>query len=332
MVELQHDYDSELAAIAASTAALSKLADAEARRRVLSYVLARCLPESGLALAPPAQIPSPLPMSPSAISVVEYMQRELPGVACLTETGEFRITTRDLRAKSALDAAVRLARLAIYAHERLTGRPLSSRKGLTPLLKEWGLYDGNARARLAKEPGIVRSGDNLSLDSRARREAERLVEELRQPLDRTEASRPRGAWERKVHEPSSRPAHFENWDNFANRCSVALHAVDENGTILWANDTELRLLGYAPEEYLGRFIGDVHVDQDAVQDILGRLTRDETVNAYPARLRAKDGSIRYVMISSNVYRQKNGAFEHSRCFTTSIDEAAWKALRKPQKK
>lgn len=43
----QHD-DSEIAAIAASTAALSKLTDADARRRVLSYVLARYLPESPL--------------------------------------------------------------------------------------------------------------------------------------------------------------------------------------------------------------------------------------------------------------------------------------------
>jgi hypothetical protein len=110
--------------------------------------------------------------------------------------------------------------------------------------------------------------------------------------------------------------HFENWDNFANKCSVSLHAVDGNGTILWAND-----------KYIGRFIGDFHVDRDVVEDILGRLTRDETVNAYPARLRAKDGSTKYVMINSNVYRQKNGDFEHTRCFTTGIDEAAWKALK-----
>jgi PAS domain S-box-containing protein len=121
--------------------------------------------------------------------------------------------------------------------------------------------------------------------------------------------------------------HFENWDNFANKCSVCLHAVDGNGTILWANDTELKFLGYSPEEYVGRFIGDFHLDRDVVEDILGRLTRDETVNAYPARLRAKDGSTKYVMINSNVYRQRTGEFEHTRCFTTNIGEGAWKALR-----
>lgn len=121
--------------------------------------------------------------------------------------------------------------------------------------------------------------------------------------------------------------HFENWDNFANKCSVSLHAVDGQGTILWANDTELKTMGYTPEEYVGRFIGDFHVDEPVVNDILGRLTRDETVNAYPARLRAKDGSIKYVMINSNVYRGKGGEFQHTRCFTTEIGEAAWKALK-----
>ena len=98
--------------------------------------------------------------------------------------------------------------------------------------------------------------------------------------------------------------HFENWDNFTDKCSVSLHAVDGNGTILWANDPELKFMGYEPQEYLGRFIGDFHVDKNIIDDILARLTRDETLNAYPARLRAKDGSIKYVMINSNVYRTK----------------------------
>jgi PAS domain S-box-containing protein len=331
MVDLHQDHDSEIAAIVASTAALSKLADAEARRRVLSYVLARCLPEPALVLGS-GSAPSPLAMSHSSVAVVEHTQRELPGVACLTESGEFRITACDLKARSGLAAAVRLAQIAIYAHERLTGRPLSSRKGLTPLLKAWGLYDGNTRGRLAKEPGIIRSGDNLSLDPQARRRAERVVEELQASARRAQVSPAMRGWQPQLHEPSSRPPHFENWDNFANKCSVSLHAVDGDGTILWANDTELELMGYASEEYIGRFIGDFHADLDVVQDILARLAKDEIINAYPARLRAKDGSIKHVMINSNVYRHRNGEFEHSRCFTTGIGEAAWRALKKLQKR
>jgi hypothetical protein len=65
--------------------------------------------------------------------------------------------------------------------------------------------------------------------------------------------------------------HFENWDNFVNKCSVCLHAVDGKGTILWANDLELKAMGYEPDEYIGRFIGDFHLDEDVIQDILARL-------------------------------------------------------------
>jgi hypothetical protein len=179
MADLSKD-DNEIAAIAAISLAISKLPDSDARRRVLSYVFARYLPEgSVLSVSSPPSLPQPATsVAPSPVAVVELTQRELPGVARLTDAGELRITARDLKAKSGLDAAVRLAHVAIYAHERLTGQPLSSRKGLTPLLKEWRLYDGNARARLAKERGIIRSGDSLTLDAHARRDAERYVEEI----------------------------------------------------------------------------------------------------------------------------------------------------------
>jgi PAS domain S-box-containing protein len=111
---------------------------------------------------------------------------------------------------------------------------------------------------------------------------------------------------------------FENWDNFVNKCSVWLHGVDGEGKILWANDTELKAMGYEPDEYIGRFIGDFHVDQDVIQDILARLIKDETLNAYPARLRAKDGSTKYVMINSNVYHEKGGEFGHTRALPRTL--------------
>ena len=119
---------------------------------------------------------------------------------------------------------------------------------------------------------------------------------------------------------------FENWDNSVNKCSVCLHGVDGEGTILWANDTELEAMGYEPDEYIGRFIGDFHVDQDVIQDILARLTKDEALNAYPARLRRKTARLN-MDDQLNVYHEKGGEFGHTRCFTTDIGEAAWKALK-----
>jgi PAS domain S-box-containing protein len=123
---------------------------------------------------------------------------------------------------------------------------------------------------------------------------------------------------------------FEDLDNYLNNHSVNMHTVDGNGTITWANETELKSLGYAAEEYIGKFIGDFHLDDAPVNDILGRLTRFETVNTYPARMIKKDGSPVYVMINSNVYKDKWGGFEHSRCFTTAVDEKVWDALKQKQ--
>ena len=120
---------------------------------------------------------------------------------------------------------------------------------------------------------------------------------------------------------------FENLDNYINNCSPSMHAVDGSGIITWANETELKYMGYSEDEYIGKFIGDFHVDKDVVNDILGKLTNFETVNAYPARLKRKDGSIAYVMINSNVYKDKRGGFEHTRCHTTSIGKIAFDALK-----
>jgi two-component system sensor histidine kinase VicK len=120
---------------------------------------------------------------------------------------------------------------------------------------------------------------------------------------------------------------FENLDNYVNNCSACLHAVDEKGIITWANETELNYMGYSEQEYVGKFIGDFHLDKDVVNSILKKLTNFETVNATPARLLRKDGSTAYVMINSNVFKDKRGGFEHTRCFTTSIGQAAFEALR-----
>ena len=96
-----------------------------------------------------------------------------------------------------------------------------------------------------------------------------------------------------------------------------IHLVGPDGTIQWANAAELELLGYAPDEYIGRHIAEFHAERSACEDILGRLSRGETLHAYPAQLRHRDGSLRHVLINSNV-RWRDGEFLHTRCFTTDV--------------
>lgn len=124
-------------------------------------------------------------------------------------------------------------------------------------------------------------------------------------------------------------AHYQrDLEDFFDNCAVCLHLVSGDGVILRANQTELDLLGYAPEEYIGRSIVDFHVDRDVIQEVLEDLRAGRRVDKRPARLRARDGSIRHVQITSNS-RYAGGKFLNTRCFTVDVTEqyVATEALR-----
>jgi PAS domain S-box-containing protein len=124
--------------------------------------------------------------------------------------------------------------------------------------------------------------------------------------------------ERNRAENALRRSERELADFFEN-ASVGLHWVGPDGRILRVNQTELNLLGYTREEYVGRHIAEFHVDQPIVEDILKRLAGGETIVDYEARLRCKDGSVRTVRICSNVLFE-DGNFIHTRCLTRDVTE------------
>ena len=107
--------------------------------------------------------------------------------------------------------------------------------------------------------------------------------------------------------------------DFVENVAVGLRWLAADGTILWANQAELDLLGYPRDEYVGQPIARFHADPPVIDDILARLARNEQLNHHEARLRCKDGGIRHVLISSNVWFE-DGRFIHTRCITTDITE------------
>lgn len=111
----------------------------------------------------------------------------------------------------------------------------------------------------------------------------------------------------------------EQLRDFVDNATIGLHRVGPDGTILWANRYELELLGYEEHEYVGRSITDYHADADVIADVLARLSRGEALQNYEARLRARDGSIKHVLISSSA-STREGRFLHTRCFTRDITE------------
>lgn len=115
---------------------------------------------------------------------------------------------------------------------------------------------------------------------------------------------------------------LEDYSDFMENSAVALHWVDRNGTIIWANQAELDLLGYTRDEYIGSPVSKYHSDSNAIGEILQKLSSFQTIHNYPTQLVCRDGSLKKVLISSNVL-VREGEFIHTRCLTRDITE--WKS-------
>ena len=111
-------------------------------------------------------------------------------------------------------------------------------------------------------------------------------------------------------------------NDFFENGAVPLHWVGPDGTVLRANRAELDLLGYGREEYVGQNIARFHADRPVIEDMLRRLKAGETLRNYPARLRCKDGTLRHVLVTSNVHRDAQGRFLHTRCFSVDMTDRA----------
>jgi PAS domain S-box-containing protein len=124
--------------------------------------------------------------------------------------------------------------------------------------------------------------------------------------------------ERKEMETKLRRSE-QNLTDFFENAAVGLHWVGSDGIILRANRAEMEMLGYRPDEYIGHHIAEFHADREVIDDILQRLSRGETLHSHEARLRCKDGAIKHVLITSNVYWEDD-RFIHTRCVTRDITD------------
>src|SRR5262249_30210778 len=111
-----------------------------------------------------------------------------------------------------------------------------------------------------------------------------------------------------------------DFEDFFENGALPLHTVGSDGKILRANRAELELLGYTTEEYVGHHIAEFHTDPSDAADILVRLARDEKLSRYPAQLKAQDGSIRHVQITSSG-RLHDCNFVNTCCFSVDVTEA-----------
>jgi PAS domain S-box-containing protein len=112
--------------------------------------------------------------------------------------------------------------------------------------------------------------------------------------------------------------HAADFADLFESAPVGLHQVNAAGVIIYANPALLVLLGYAPDQYIGHHISEFHADPALAADMLVRLARGETIRDCRAQLRASDGSLRDVLISSNALFE-NSRFVHTRCFIVDLN-------------
>jgi PAS domain S-box-containing protein len=123
---------------------------------------------------------------------------------------------------------------------------------------------------------------------------------------------------RKKAEAALRRSEQELADFFDN-APIGLHWVGPDGIILRVNQSELDMLGYTRDEFVGRNIADFQLDAEVVQDMSTRLEAGEVLEDYETRLRCKNGVFKTVRMTANVYREE-GKFVHTRCFTHDITD------------
>lgn len=115
-------------------------------------------------------------------------------------------------------------------------------------------------------------------------------------------------------ESSNRARDAELIDFFQN-APIAMHWLNGEGTVLWANQTELNVLGYTAEEYIGQPIMNFCPDeQELVLEIFKQLGSGNAIADVPVRFRTKDGKLVHLLIDSNVAYNVDGSFGHTRCF------------------
>jgi two-component system sensor histidine kinase VicK len=85
--------------------------------------------------------------------------------------------------------------------------------------------------------------------------------------------------------------------DFLNKAPIAMHWLSGTGNVLWANETEMNVLGYTAEEYIGQPIMKFCPDEEElVLEIFKTLGSGNTIKDVPVRFRTKNGDIKCVFL------------------------------------
>jgi PAS domain S-box-containing protein len=98
---------------------------------------------------------------------------------------------------------------------------------------------------------------------------------------------------------------------------IAYHEIDEQGTLLRVNRTELTMLGYSAEEMEGRPVWEFIVEKVARDAIAMKIAGKMPLEPYERTMRCKDGKTVPVLMQDRLIRNRDGHVYGIR--TTSLD-------------
>jgi PAS domain S-box-containing protein len=105
--------------------------------------------------------------------------------------------------------------------------------------------------------------------------------------------------------------------DMAENAPLGLLQVGADGIIQWTNRAQLELLGYSRQDYVGKNAAEFYADPPDGRNVLVRLVQGETLHEHQTNLRARDGSLRNVLISSSADVQE-GRFLRALLFAQDI--------------
>eukprot|EP00953_Heterococcus_sp_UTEX-ZZ885_P008852 5265-Heterococcus_DN1.PRE.4 len=109
--------------------------------------------------------------------------------------------------------------------------------------------------------------------------------------------------------------HKETMIDYIDNAPIGLQWLSSQGNVLWANKTQLALLGYTAEELIGKHITEFSTDSaETLAFNFGLLNSGKTLNNISSAWKTKSGELRSVTIDSNVRFDANGQVLNTRCF------------------
>lgn len=123
---------------------------------------------------------------------------------------------------------------------------------------------------------------------------------------------------------------IENAVDFIENANIGIHTVSPEGIIKYANEHELKVLGYTEEEYVGHHVSEFQFDKSCLEQMMSKLAKFEPFSNFPAMVCGKH-KMKYILYNSSVYAE-DGEFVHTRCFGNEVSENVYQACKVDYKK